>query len=295
MSTTTLGIDLSTEDHKTGAVSIEWQLGTATASMIPGPLDDLAIMNAIAAADRAAVDVPFGWPRTFVTAVGKHRSRVPWPVGTPRSLLRLRLTDVRVKNLTGVTPLSVSSDRLGATAMRWAELETKLRRSGIATVDRTGCTGKVAEVYPMTALVQWGWYADPRVMVLKPKNGSRASYKTGTHAHHLRRRFLAHLQLDAPWLQLNKTLMSELLKSDDVFDALIAALMARAVDSNLTLRPTAAEMNQAAAEGWIHILAPTITPAANLATPASYGRHYSFGGLCSPHIPACAISPHSTG
>jgi hypothetical protein len=70
-----------------------------------------------------------------------------------RARMRLRLTDRRVAEVTGRIPLSVSFDKLGATAARWAHLADGLAASG-RSVDRTGA-GLVAEVYPAAARLRW--------------------------------------------------------------------------------------------------------------------------------------------
>src|SRR4029453_10414518 len=70
-----------------------------------------------------------------------------------RARIRLRLTDRRVVDVTGRTPLSVAFDKLGATAARWAHLADALAAGG-RSVDRTGA-GLVAEVYPAAARRRW--------------------------------------------------------------------------------------------------------------------------------------------
>jgi hypothetical protein len=58
----------------------------------------------------------------------------------------MRLTDLAVREVMRLTPLSVSADRIGQVAMRCACLLAQLAQQGYA-VDRSG-GGKVAEVYP---------------------------------------------------------------------------------------------------------------------------------------------------
>ncbi|WP_433185959.1 DUF429 domain-containing protein [Actinoallomurus sp. CA-150999] len=71
-----------------------------------------------------------------------------------RRNLALRLTDRVVHDRTGLTPLSVSADRIGHAALRLAALLARLARAG-RPVDRSG-TGVVVEVYPAASLRLWG-------------------------------------------------------------------------------------------------------------------------------------------
>ena len=60
------------------------------------------------------------------------------------------------------------------------------------------------------------------------------------------------LQQAAPWLDL-AGYEDRLAGSDDMFDALIASLTARAVALGMTLRPDAGHAGAARTEGWIHL------------------------------------------
>ncbi len=80
------------------------------------------------------IDVPFGWPRSFVNAIGKHSTlsskSYGWGTREGREKFRFRETDTlinktvfkTIKDLYIQGPLSVSTDRLGVTAMVGAEL-----------------------------------------------------------------------------------------------------------------------------------------------------------------------------
>lgn len=54
----------------------------------------------------------------------------------------------------GISPLKVSADRIGATAMRCAFLLAALEAEGVE-IDRSGRTGAVVEVNPAAALTRW--------------------------------------------------------------------------------------------------------------------------------------------
>ena len=58
--------------------------------------------------------------------------------------------------------------------------------------------------------------------------------------------------LNSPWLDL-QGYGDQLAASDDMFDAVIASLTARAVALGLTERPGEAHVEAARNEGWIHL------------------------------------------
>jgi hypothetical protein len=66
----------------------------------------------------------------------------------------MRRTDVFVHEQLGLTPLSVSADRIAHVALRCAVLLTKLPAAR-GPMDRSG-SGPVAEVYPAASLRGWG-------------------------------------------------------------------------------------------------------------------------------------------
>ena len=67
--------------------------------------------------DWVGIDSPFGWPAGFVSAVAGYAEREPWP-DLDADALRYRLTDRLVRDEVKLSPLSVSSDRIGVTAWR---------------------------------------------------------------------------------------------------------------------------------------------------------------------------------
>jgi predicted nuclease with RNAse H fold len=154
-----LGIDLAAEPPDTAACEITWLADTAHARLHTDRLDDDHLLALIRSADKAGIDCPFGWPQPFDTAVTAHANGVAWPgrgqLGlSHRRSLRYRLTDEVVHQRVGVWPLSVSTDRIGVTAMRCAALLDALATAD-HPVDRVG-GGRVVEVYPAAALKHWG-------------------------------------------------------------------------------------------------------------------------------------------
>jgi predicted nuclease with RNAse H fold len=232
----TLGVDLAAADERTASAVVEWRDGVAEVREARLGVGDDAILEAVARVDHAGIDCPFGWPVPFTELVtghadgrialrGPQESSAQW-----RRRMVYRTTDEVVRAETGLIPLSVSADRIAHAAFRAALLLTRLADAGMP-VDRTG-DGSVAEVYPAACLRRWGL--------------AHRGYKRGDGHGFL----VDHLTAAAPWLRFGAH--EELLReSHDAFDAVIAALGARAVALGHFRRPNAAERPIAAVEGWI--------------------------------------------
>ena len=213
----TLGIDLASQPKFTGACMIEWCGGRASAVLVSALLDDALLTQLAADADVVAVDAPLGWPSEFVAAVAAHHRGQPWPAADLLSL-RYRLTDLTVASMTGVRPLSVSSDLIGVCAFRAARL-------GFSAV----------EVYPAGALRMWGL----------PATG----YK-GVRGAPVRAEIVQGLVRRCPWLTGDSV---GLRRRDHDLDALLCALVARAVATGRTHLPPPDMEETTKREGWIHL------------------------------------------
>ena len=236
--TSVIGIDLAAAPKKTYACVLSADDGVLRAH-VHGGCDDDRLLGLAEGCEKVAIDSPFGWPREFVLALDAHRRFERWPApddGPPevfRAALSFRATD-RVVMQTR-RPLSVSTDKLGVTAMRCAHLLTRWS-SGGAAVDRSG-RGRFVEVYPAGALVRWGL----------PAGGYKRSGNGPLGV--LSARLLELL----PALELSVEDRALCTTVDDAFDALVAALVAQASRLGLTDGPPPARQEQAAEEGWIHL------------------------------------------
>nr|WP_315266727.1 DUF429 domain-containing protein [Microbacterium lemovicicum] len=228
------GVDLAAGAPGTALAVIAWSPGRARLESLELNADDERIVTAAAGLDRLGIDCAFGWPDEFVAFVAAHASGVATPDGGIewRRTLAYRETDRAVHAAIGRWPLSVSTDRLGLTAMRCAGLLSQLAANGVA-VDRSAESGTVAEVYPGATLRLWGW--DVR------------GYRVDAD---VRRRLLARLIDQAPWLVLGDH-AELMIRSCDAFDAVIAALSARAALLRRYGRPSAAQIDRARREGWV--------------------------------------------
>lgn len=241
----TVGIDLSAQPAGTAVCAIDWTGATANLRHVTVGADDEQLLQECEGADKVGIDCPFGWPEAFVKAVREHHALDAWPQQGQdpeefRRRLRFRATDRHVKKHSGVTPLSVSTDRIGVTAMRCAFLLTRFAE-GRETVDRTG-RGRVVEVYPAAALKVW--------------NMARSGYKLPNPAGRTKLAALFDdlVQRELRDISVGAADAERCRTNHDAFDALVSALVARAAGLSLTVSPQTDEQRRAAAtEGWIHL------------------------------------------
>lgn len=235
----TWGLDVSTRQAKTAAVALDWSTpGEARVVDVrrPLPATQIAALISEHRESRWAVDVPFGWPDLFVDLMGKRHDRplpaeampatADWENWRTRQIAQRRtdrfLTDdPRIKT----RPLPASFQLLGATAAMWVLVEAQLVSHGVE-IDRSGLEGRVCETYPSAALSAWEF------------GKSKQSWP--------------ELQSNFPFVAADKRLLPEF-ASDDVCDAIVCALVARARDLDLTVCPPADALGAARREGWIHV------------------------------------------
>lgn len=231
---------------RTAVARVEWD--GARARLLGADLgaDDDDIMGAVNGAAKVGIDSPVGWPDAFVDFLAGYRDGQVAAVtgaGGPewRQQLVNRRTDLFVRKVVGLTPLSVAADRIAHVALRCTALLARLEATGM-TIDRAGL-GVVVEVYPKASLKRWN---------LLPQQSYKQSARPEAVAA-----VVAALTSAAPWLDLGSC-ASAVRHSHDVLDALIAALTARAALKGLTYPPD--ELHRAAAdtEGWIAVPCSTL-------------------------------------
>ncbi len=211
--------------------------GAAVVSRIWLQADDDAILGALLEADRAAIDCPFGWPDPFVEFLAEHQvGHVSVRSGEAGLAWRRRLsrreTDLACEQ-SGVRPLSVSADRIAAVAMRGAGILSELAARG-CPVARDG-SGALLETYPAAALRAWGLpYQSYK------GRGKRAALNALVDAL-CESVPLLHLGVAADHIRL----------SDDVFDAVVCALVARAAALGQVTGPPPGSRERAEREGWM--------------------------------------------
>lgn len=246
----TLGIDLAAAPERTAACAVTWDGETAVAEVLPGPCDDRYLIGLMARRwDKIGIDAPLGWPEQFVDAMVAHRKLKPWPgrdqdAAEHRKQLKYRLTDRVIIERGERAPLSVSTDLIGVVALRAALLLDRYARATRRKPVRRDGLGPVAEVYPAAALRRW-----------LPE--AKGSYKGRDHE---RLRALVAAVADAVPLKFAGDSHERCTTDHNSFDALVSALVARAVAQRQTRRArTGAEIRHAATEGWIHVPKKTST------------------------------------
>lgn len=236
----TVGVDLAAEPTTTAIAAIDWHADGAQVTAVEVRVEDEDVLRHAQAADKIGIDCPLGWPSRFVSFVTDHHKGavMDYPDGSPadwRRTLAYRLTDDAVRYDLGMVPLSVATDRIGLTAMRAARLQSLLIKEG-HPVDRIGA-GLIVEVYPAAGLKKWGLHH-------RKYKGKKNSAVLGE--------LVAHLRDKLPGLDLGE---HEALcrRSDHALDAVVSALLARAVLLGHTKQPTAHDLPLAVREGWIAI------------------------------------------
>jgi predicted nuclease with RNAse H fold len=233
----TAGVDLASQAAKTAACVIDWSDQRATVVELTLGVDDDSISALITRVDKLGIDVPLGWPIAFAEAVVGYSVDGSWPTEyrhTDNANYRYRRTDLWVwKNLGTSPPLSVSADRISLPAMRAAALLSHVPQHSA----RDG-SGVVVEVYPAAALRRWGL----RSRQYKRKENSDA-----------RRELVARLLTETTWLSIESSGVDLCIDSDDAFDALVAALVARAAAMELVEPIPGEDLTNALREGWIAV------------------------------------------
>jgi hypothetical protein len=213
---------------------IDWTESSAKLLQLDLGVDDAHIVANVRDAIKLGIDCPLGWPIEFVEFVQRYSTGISAEFsGDMQSRRRLayRETDRAVREVTGRWPLSVSTDRLGLTAMRCAGLLSKLNAEGVE-IDRAGA-GKIVEIYPGASLRIWGF--------------DTAGYRTSAE---LRAKLLERILTAAPWFEPGN-FADLMIESCDAFNAVIANFAARSAQLGFSTKPPLANLKRAQAEGWI--------------------------------------------
>jgi hypothetical protein len=234
----TVGVDLAASAPGTALAEIVWDDGQARLTRLEIGIVDADIVASVTSGDAwLGVDCPLGWPDAFADFVQAHHAGVEPALGPVeghadwRRPLVYRHTDHVVRERIGRWPLSVSTDRLGVTALRGAGLLRRLAASGFA-VDRAA-EGRLFEVYPGGSLRLWGFDT------------------TGYRVDAARRAILLDtLRSRAPWFDIGRFAPLAVAKAD-AFDAVIAALATRAGALGLFEHPASEVLPVARREGWV--------------------------------------------
>ena len=235
----TLGVDLASQPKRTATCLIRWDRGSARIETLSMGATDADLHELFGRADKIGIDAPFGWPAPFTRAIAAYSGATFWPsADVPR--LRFRRTDEFARERLGRWPLSVSSDLIAVPAMRAARLLAEAAAIG-ESIDRSG-SGRFVEVYPAAALRVWGF----------PSRG----YKGAKGAKVRAGLASALAERTADWLILSEEDRARCTASDDMLDALVAALIARAAAIGRCEPIPPNDLELAREEGWIALPQP---------------------------------------
>jgi hypothetical protein len=251
----TLGINLSAAAKFTSLVAIEWKDEGAWITEVVVDLEDDELVGYLSSGDRTGVYAPFGWPVAMVEAVASYTNGDEWQRASRRQF-RHRQTESFVHDvLQGeadqeLWPQSVSCDRLALQARRMAQLREQLFTETGARFDRAG-GDRILEVYTPGASLLWGLASHAENGLEIPPD---ASEKPGLL-------FIERIEAAAPWLHWKEGKRGVCLKHEHTSDALLAALVARAAELNLTIGPENGDLDIARREGWMHLPSKDSLPA----------------------------------
>lgn len=240
----TVGVDLASQDKKTALCVIDWDAGRVVRLQVGVSDEEIVDATTAPGVEKLAIDAPLGWPEPFVRALASYHDGGPFPVAAgereQRKGFYLRETDRVVERAVAKRPLSVSTDKIAYIALRAAGILQTLGSRHRLDVRRDG-SGRVAEVYPGAALVRWR----------DALGSASAGYKVaGDNAvrDELVAAVRARTQLDLPAEQL-----ALCRASDDAFDALLSAVIGRAVARGRCDPIPPEHRDLALREGWIHL------------------------------------------
>lgn len=233
-----LGLDLSTDPRKAWWCQLHWPDGAERAEIVDlgqaydagarVARDDAWLASVLAERIAAfgptperivGIDAPLGWPQAFVDAI-RDWSHADRPRLTKRTELRLRPTDRFVQEISTLTPMSVSTDRIGSTALLCAHLLSEFAdRAGLGALDRARAGDGIVEAYPAAALRLWST-GDGRPLAW-------AGYKTeATSRATLLEQLAEIVDLEHDGAAGH---VEQMIASDDALDAMLCALIATAV------------------------------------------------------------------
>jgi hypothetical protein len=245
----TVGVNLSATAIRTALVTIDWTKDGAQVSAPLMGLSDAELVLRLADAEWAGFDAPFGWPQAMVNSVYAYTTTGCW-TADDKEAFRFRRTERFLRDtVLGQTGrkmwlMSVSVDRLGLTARRMAQVRELLSETVGSRFDRSG-SDQIIEISPAASMVMWGF--DPAGY----KTKANASYRDSERK--ARETLVEALEARLVGLSWAPAARDACVESDDVLDAVFAAMTARAASLGLTVEPQGEDLDLARIEGWIHL------------------------------------------
>ncbi len=248
-----VGIDLSTNPRDCGICVLEDHVVTHVGRGAAHATHPEWLLSFCDGSDVVAVDAPFGWPKPFIEALSGYE--LGNMLGHDRKRYRYRATDTWIteelpqkephrEKPAPPTPLSVSTDKLGSTAMVATILLRSLAEEFRLSPRVSKSDPAVIEVYPAASLWACGL----------PHKGFKGFHES---ARNKRAEALAGLKTS---FDLETSYQDDsLTRWDHCFDALVAALTAREYSRSNTFDPPERFSNETLnVEGWIRVPSRTI-------------------------------------
>lgn len=249
MGLTIIGIDAATDPRKIGLVR-GWFDGThgvvrevRLGAKVP-PVSE-TIAGWIEGPTLLAIDAPLGWPAPLGRVLAGHRAGQPLAADAKEEVFD-RLTDRRICERIGKKPLDVGADRIARTARKALELLEEVRRRAgeaipLVWAPMTAGVGCI-EVYPAATL---------QVRAIESTKYKRGQ-KDSVDKRRARERILESLAREVDVSAIER---EELLRCDDVLDAVVCLLAGLDFVRGRAVGPADEEREVAVQEGWIWVRA----------------------------------------
>jgi predicted nuclease with RNAse H fold len=240
----TCGINLAAPRSNRWLAVIRWEDEKAELLELAQDFKDYPVAGVISGFDIVGINCPFAWPRSFAECVTNYAAKKMggWSTGVESTgpQLNYRLTDEIVKHI--VPGVRLPSAISGKTALATLQCAQAVADLGYPPSSFGGEVdpGSVVEVCPPASLSQWG-------MPYKGYKTAKGRSLLDAMATKLVKYY------PGPWLRLGRWF--DTCRTDpDAFEAVIAALTARAVAVGRAIKPRSViELEYAATEGWIWI------------------------------------------
>lgn len=247
-----IGIDCATEPKKMGLALGDYLDGVVTVSEArtggEGKDAPLAVIQhwigKATGKVLLAIDAPLGWPIGMRTALMDHTAGAPIAVA-PNEMFR-RLTDIRMKERLGKTPLDVGADRIARTAHKALWILGELKKSIGEAIPLAWHSSDLPdlsaiEIYPAALLAEFDLDA---TLYKKPDADARGRLARNLLLERVQKRFESTLSITAD--------KHRAFESADALDAILSVLAgARFLSGNAIEPSTDLERARARTEGWI--------------------------------------------
>lgn len=273
-----IGVDCSTSPEKVGLARGTWSNGVLTVSEVtlgsktPGRNWPLLVHDWLddSADALIALDAPLGWPSALSRTLVDHRAgdRLSHEVTEQSDLMFQRLTDRVIHQKIGKKPIEVGANLIARTArdalIRLECMRQRLHdRGGASLAWIPGqCQGiKIIEVYPAATLRSRqlpiaGYKGEIRSRKSNETDAQWRPHEARNTALRKTRGDLISRLSEVVDISVENRVVTEMIASDDIFDAVVCCVAARDFLSKEVISPQDPEVAAAEREGWIWVKKP---------------------------------------